>query len=140
MWTYPECNTRVEDDQPRCVVCGAPPQLGERHDQTLFSSFPEAKDVTAKGFRYDLACVVVRAFGLYLLVDASMQLPNVFAGIVSAAQFTNKMDLHADAGGVTGTFTAILIALAVTTISKLACGAFLLMSDVVIRILARPIR
>lgn len=88
MWTCPECNANVNDENVFCEVCGASRKASQRHDQTLFSSLGEpSESVPANGLRRDLTCVLVRGFGLYLVIEALTSLPNVIASILAASEF-----------------------------------------------------
>ena len=138
MWICPECDSKVDDDQSQCNVCGTS-RREERHAQAP-SSILNASNQSQRpnGWRQDLACVFVRGFGLYLIVQAFLELPNVITSFAAASEFT-KQTLNIGSSG-TGMFRPLVVGLAVGTAAKLVCGIFLLTKDVVIQFLARAIR
>jgi hypothetical protein len=138
MWICPECNTSVNDENVSCEVCGATRKAPPRHDSTLFSSGSESlKSRPVNGLRNDLACVVVRGFGLYLVVEALLSAPNSIATIVAANEF-GKVSLNVDAISGTGTFSSLLVALFARNVLMFFGGLFFLFSDLMVRLLARP--
>lgn len=139
MWTCPECNTKVNDENVFCEVCGATQEAPRRHDSTSFSENESLKNTPISGIQNDLACVVVRGFGLYLVVEALLALPNSVAGIVAANEM-GKSSLNVDATSATGTLSSLLIGLLARNALMFAGGLFLLFSDLIVRLLARPTR
>jgi hypothetical protein len=138
MWTCPECNTNVNDENVFCEVCGATREAPRRPDSTLFSENESLKNTPISGIRNDLACVVVRGFGLYLVVEALLSLPNSVAGVIAANELVSKSSLNVDATSATGTFSSLLMGLLARNALMFVGGLFLLFSDLIVRLLARP--
>lgn len=143
MWICPECNTNVNDENLSCEVCGAA-RKPLRYDSTLFSSLEEPVIVPATGatqnaFRRDLACVLVRGFGLYLVIQALFSVPEIIWSIFAVSEFANRFSVEVNtSSGLRSPFNSVLAALIAKNVLMLVGGLFFLTSDLMIRLLARP--
>jgi hypothetical protein len=117
MWTCPECDSKVSEQNISCDVCG-----GRRYSNAQ------------SGIRHDLACLLVRGLGLLLLIWVLLGLPNTIAVMATASQVEAASQSSAGSLGPVG------MAALFSNVVMFFVGVYLLSNDVLIRVLTRPIR
>jgi hypothetical protein len=87
----------------------------------------------------DTISLLVRGFGLYLVIQALFAVPEIFWSIFAVSEFAKQISVEVNtSSGLRSPFNSVLAALIAKNMLMFAGGLFLLTNNLMIRLLARP--